>query len=63
MKRQARASEGEATRGVFSRAGKRARGAPREDRQDAAFFMGLQGGASEAASEVSGSSDDSLTDG
>ena len=58
-----RAPEGETNRGVFLRARKRARGASRQQGQDAAFFMGLQRGASEPASEVSGSSDDSLADG
>ena len=58
-----KAPEGEADRGVFFKARKRAKAAPRQDRQDAAFFMGLQTGASEAASEVSGTSDDSLAAG
>lgn len=59
----ARAPEGDADKGVFFKARKRARAAPRQERQDAAFFMGLQTGVSEAASEVSGSSDDSLAAG
>jgi len=58
-----RALEGDARKGVFHRPRKRARGSAWQDRQDVAFFMGLQGGNSEAASEVSGSSDDSLADG
>ena len=57
------ASQGKADKGVFSRARKRSRGPQRQDRQDAAFFMGLQGGLGEAASEASGTSDDSLADG
>ncbi len=58
-----RALEGDARKGVFHKPRKRARGGAWQDRQDAAFFMGLQSGNSEAASEVSGSSDDSLADG
>jgi len=58
-----RALEGDARKGVFHTPRKRARGGAWQDGQDAAFFMGLQGGNSEAASEVSGSSDDSLADG
>ena len=58
-----RAPEANVTRGVFFRPRKRARAAPRQAGGDAAFFMGLQTGVSEAASEVSGSSDDSLAAG
>lgn len=58
-----RFSMGEQRRGVFFKARKRPRRAARKDGEDAAFFMGLQRGASEAASEASGSSDDSLADG
>ena len=61
--RTVKVSEGEQSRGVFCKARKRPRRAPREGGGDAAFFMGLQRGASEAASEASGSSDDSLGDG
>ena len=63
QERAIRPPEGEANRGVFLRARKRARGAPQQQGQDAAFFMGLQRGAGEGGSEVSGSSDDSLADG